>query len=388
MAVEVKKFDPEGNELAIRFGLGGIKAVGIGMIEEMVQNRQKNNGQKGFKDIYDFASNAGLKAVNKKSLEALAKSGAFDSIHSPRNQIVESVEIICKFAASQDEEKSSNQLSLFAGSKIADDKPALKKVTPWSNEEKLTEEFKAFGFFLKEHPIDNYLDALSKRGVISSMDLEELSDGNIIKLAGVVAYSKHKSGPKGRYAYLTLSDPFGIYETAIFDEKLITAHRDEMSDGRSLVVECLVKKDQGGSRYLVKSIEVLEDFIGRHHPKKEAYKDIKQQEKRGEFDWKKRRSEKTDPKDDSIVQEMEYRRKMDALKNKKILPEVEVKIVNREAILNLKGFLSQRLAPMDFENFTKVYFLIPSEKGEMKIAVEGKYLLDEIDANKIQNLIK
>ena len=134
MAIEVKKYDNSGNELAIRFGLGGIKAVGVGMIEEMVQNREKNDN---FKDIYDFASNAGSKAINKKALEALAKSGAFDSIHHSRNQIVESVEIICKYATAKDEEKNSNQMSLFGSAQIVEEKPALKRSDEWGKEKKL-----------------------------------------------------------------------------------------------------------------------------------------------------------------------------------------------------------------------------------------------------------
>ncbi|MES2677904.1 MAG: hypothetical protein V4612_06325 [Pseudomonadota bacterium] len=384
--IEVKKYDSQGQELAIRFGLGGIKAVGVGMVEEMIKNRQQNGG---FQDIYDFASKAGSKAINKKALEALAKSGAFDNIHQGRNQIVESVETICKYAAAKEEEKNSNQMSLFGASQIIEEKPALKQVADWEADKKLQEEFKAFGFFLNEHPIDNFLEALGKRGVISSENIEELNDGNIVKLAGVVAYSKHKSGPKGRYAYLTLSDPFGIYETAIFDEGLITIHRDAMSDGNSLVVECLIRKDQGGSRLLVKSIEKLEDFIKHNHPKKEIYKDIKQQEKRGEFDWKKRNKEKSDAKGDSVVQDLEYRRRIDGLKNKKIIDQIEIKIKDRHSVLQLKSFLSQRLAPEDFEKFSKVYFLIAGDDENLvKIAVEGKYLLDENDLNKIQNLVR
>ena len=93
MPIEVKKYNSDGKELAIRFGLGAIKAVGVGMVEEVIKNRIQNGG---FNNIYDFASKAGSKAINKKALEALAKSGAFDSIHESRNQIVESVEIICK----------------------------------------------------------------------------------------------------------------------------------------------------------------------------------------------------------------------------------------------------------------------------------------------------
>ena len=380
MAIEVRKYNQNGEELAIRFGLGGIKAVGISMIEEMIKNRQQNNNK--FKDIYDFAANAGTKAVNKKALEALAKSGSFDLIHPNRNQIVESVEVLCKYAAAKEEEKNSNQMSLFGSAKMSEENPSLKAFEDWDKEKKLQEEFKAFGFFLNEHPIDDFLEALGKRGVISSEDLEEMDDGNIIKLAGVVAYSKHKSGPKGRYAYLTLSDPFGIYETAIFDEALITTHRDKMADGNSLVVECLIKKDQGGSRILVKSIERLEEFIKHTTPKKEIYRDIKKQEKRGEFDWKKRNKEQQ-PKSDAIVEEVEYKRKIAELKNKQIIKQISIFIDDRQNVLKLKSFLSQKLAPEEFDEFSKVCFIIKSEEP-VKIDLGNKYLITKEDVEKIR----
>ena len=380
MAIEVKKFNQNGEELAIRFGLGGIKAVGVAMIEEVAKNRQKNNNQ--FSDIYDFATNAGAKVINKKALEALTKAGAFDSIHSNRNQIVESVEIICKYASSQEEEKNSNQMSLFAAAQIIETKPDLKNVKEWDQSIRLQEEFKAFGFFLNEHPIDNFLDGLGKRGVMSSDNLDEIDDGNIIKLAGVIAYSKHKSGPKGRYAYLTLSDPFGIYETSIFDEELITTHRDTMIDGTSLVVECLVKKDQGGSRLLVKSLTKLEEFINQTIPKKESYRDIKQQEKRTEFYWKKKNKDKS-PKDDVVVWNIEAKRKIDELKNKPIIKQISIIINNRQDILKSKSFLSQKLAPADFKEFSKVYFLIKNQEKESKIELLEKYLITKDEAKKI-----
>ncbi len=383
MAIEVRKYNQNGEELAIRFGLGGIKAVGISMIEEMIKNRQQNDNQ--FKDIYDFAANAGTKAVNKKSLEALAKSGSFDLIHPNRNQIVESVEIICKYSSAKEEEKNSNQMSLFDAAQINEENPALKIVENWGKEKKLQEEFKAFGFFLNEHPIDDFLESLGRRGVLSSEDLEDIDDNNIIKLAGVVAYSKHKSGPKGRYAYLTLSDPFGIYETSIFDEALITAHRDAMGDGNSLVVECLVRKDQGGSRLLVKTIARLEDFIKHNQPKKDVYKDIKQQKKRGEFDWKKRNQEKTDVGNDSVVRDLEYKRKIDELKNKQIIKQISILIKDRQNILKLKSFLSQKLAPEDFEEFSKVCFVIQNQEEEpIKINLNNKYLITKEDIEKIR----
>ena len=380
MPIEVRKYNQNGEELAIRFGLGAIKAVGVSMMEDIIKNRQKND--KKFKDLYDFAANAGAKAINKKALEALAKSGSFDSIHQNRNQIVESVDIICKYAASKDEEKNSNQMSLFSSAEIIDENPALKAADDWKKEKKLQEEFKAFGFFLNEHPIDDFLDSLARRGVVSSENLEELEDGNIAKFAGVVAYSKHKSGPKGRYAYIILSDPFGIYEASIFDEAIITSHRDKMADGNSLVIECLIKKDQGGSRLLVKSIENLEEFIKNHYPKKEAYKDIKQQERKTEFDWKKKNKKQ---QADAVVYEVEYQRKIFELRNRKIVKEIIITINNRQNILDLKSFLSQRLAPKDFEEFSTVYFAVNNPAGKAtKIDTKNKYLITKEDIEKIK----
>jgi hypothetical protein len=162
-----------------------------------------------------------------------------------------------------------------------------------------------------------------------------------------------------------------------------------MGDGNSLVVECLVKKDQGGSRLLVKTIERLEDFIKNTHPKKDAYKDIKQQKKRGEFDWKKRNQEKTDVKNDSVVMELEYKRRIDELKNKKIIKQISIFISDRQNILKLKGFLSQKLAPDNFEEFSEVYFIIQNQEGSStKISLNNKYLITAEDVEKISLIAK
>jgi len=254
---KVKKYDNNGNELAIRFGLAGIKAVGIGIMEEMVKNRHQNGE---FKDIYEFAGRLGTKVINKKSIEALSKVGAFDNIHQNRQQIFKSCEIICKHAAVKESERNSNQMSLFGEeSKVKIEKPPLENIEDWEKNEKLQKEFEAFGFFANEHPLDDYLNDLGKRGVISSekLDSSEINDNDIVKLAGIAAYSKHRSGPRGRYAYLTLSDPISIFEISIFNEELITNSRDLMEAGQSLVVECLVKKDEGGTRLLVKTIQLF-----------------------------------------------------------------------------------------------------------------------------------
>ena len=340
---KVKKYHENGQELTIRFGLGAIKAVGVGSMSQIVEIREKDGN---FKDIYDFATRSGAKTLNKKSVEALAKAGAFDNIHPNRHQILESCEIICKYGASKAEERNSNQMSLFGlGSSIQMDNPTLKNSVDWEKAEKLQKEFEAFGFFVNEHPIDDYFSDLKKRGVISSDILSEeiVKDNSIVILSGVVAYSKHRSGPKGRFAYLTLSDPIGIYETSIFNEELITNSRDLMESGSALVVICNVRKDDGGTRLLVNELMRVEDFLQNTKAKKEEFQDIKLRPKRDQnYNWKNQNTP-NNPGKDILVLQMERGKRIEELKKKEIFDQIIINLNEREAIFSIKSFLSQKL---------------------------------------------
>ena len=83
--------EEDNKKYAIRFGLGAIKAVGFNMIEEALKEREKNGK---FKNIYDFSQRVDPKSINKKSIEALAKSGSFDSLSNNRRQISESFDVL------------------------------------------------------------------------------------------------------------------------------------------------------------------------------------------------------------------------------------------------------------------------------------------------------
>ena len=96
------------SDLAIRFGLGAIKAVGFGTME-VVASERKENGD--FKDVYDFAERLDPRSINKKSIEALAKAGAFDSLHKNRCQIAESFDVLSSYSTERKNAASSNQMS-------------------------------------------------------------------------------------------------------------------------------------------------------------------------------------------------------------------------------------------------------------------------------------
>jgi DNA polymerase-3 subunit alpha len=127
--LKVKKFNESGEELAIRFGLGAIKAVGVGAMSALADVRRDGGD---FTDIYNFASRSGAKILNKKSVEALSKAGAFYRVHKNRNQLFESCETICKYGVLKEEENNSDQMSLFGSqSQVKIEDPALKDVEDW-----------------------------------------------------------------------------------------------------------------------------------------------------------------------------------------------------------------------------------------------------------------
>lgn len=395
---------------AIRFGLGAIKAVGLKAMESAVEKRKKEGD---FENIFDFAKKMDAKSINKKSIEALAKAGAFDNIEKNRRQIFESYDVISAYAVQQENEANSNQMTFF-GELIDEDKskPDLKKVEDWDKIERLKKEFEAFGFFLNEHPLDDSVDDLKKRGVIFSdrTDMGEVGDAFIVKMAGVVASSKHRSGPRGRFAYLTISDHLGIYEAMIFDEALITRARDLLADGSSIMMEAMVRKDEGGTRILMREVQSLEDFLRTTTPRERSFEDIKQLPKRKNFDRNKNggdnsqgsggeknggnfNSQKKEwgnkggsgfaKKQDKFQASQDYKeQQIQKLNAKQILPEVEIKIKKRDPIFDIKSFLSRRKAPEGFDKQTKVSINVDG----VKIALPEKYILDQADCDKVKNI--
>jgi DNA polymerase III alpha subunit len=426
--------------LAIRFGLGAIKAVGLKMIESAVVERNKDGK---FKDIYDFCARMDAKNINKKSIEALAKSGAFDGLFKDpeavnRRQIFESFDILSRFANEKRNDATNSQMNLFTMDLSEEEKkPQLKVVPNWSKEERLKKEFEAFGFFLNEHPIDDFIDDLKKRGVIFSnkIELQELEDNNIVKMSGVVASSKHRSGSKGRFAYLTMSDPFGIYEMMVFDEELINEARDLLTDGSMIVVECLIKKDEGGSRILAKDVFGLKDFIETNKARDSHFEDIKKQQKRSNTNNYKNfkngdgqnyqkatnidnSKEELEKKIEQLKNKKSYNyknfkngdgqnyqkatnidnskeeleKKIEQLKNKKSYSLVEIIIKNRDPIFNIKSFLSTKLIDQEtaekLPKTTKVILVVMKGQKIFKILLGTNYLLDESDCLKLRTIEK
>ena len=360
------------SKFAIRFGLSAIKAVGSNITNHIVEKRIVEGN---FTDIYDFAKRIDTKFINKKSIEALAKSGSFDCLQVNRKQIAESFDILSAYSNNSKEEAKSNQLTFFSQQTHL---PALKKSAQYNASQKLQAEFEAFGFFLNEHPIDNYLLDLKKRGVVfaNKLDDESLLDNSLLKMAGIITSSKHRSSGKGRFAYLYVSDPFSIYEIMCYDENLITTKRDLLTDGSMLVFECLVRKDDGGTRILAKNIFSLDDFLQQVKPQSQEFSDIKVIKNKKDFSNKSTNnffnnsSLKTTTQEKNLDQPSE-----------KTIKALEITITNQKSILPLKTILAQKIA-INQQEGTAIFLLADGKK----ILLPHKYQLNTTDIFRLQNI--
>ena len=156
------EFKAETNQ--IYYGLGAIKNVGFEAISNIVNEREKNGK---FKSLIDFISRVDSKDVNKLQLEGLVKSGAFDEFETNRNKIFVSIPKIIQQIKNINEDKKNKQTNLF------DEKSDLKgnfdflKTEAWSKKELLSEEFKSLGFYISDHPLNDYKEVFDQLKIVS-----------------------------------------------------------------------------------------------------------------------------------------------------------------------------------------------------------------------------
>ncbi|MBM4168218.1 MAG: DNA polymerase III subunit alpha [Ignavibacteria bacterium] len=201
----------------IRFGLSAIKNVGVGAVEQIVQAREAKGR---FKDIFDFAARVDLRSVNKKTMESLIQSGAFDSLHSNRAQLYESVEKAIAYGQTHQEAQGMGQSSLF-DSPTARILPrvSLPGVPTWTEAEKLSREKTVLGFYVSGHPLLKFEAELEGFATATFGSCEGIKPNSIVRLGGVITAVKKKIDKRGNMmAFVTLEDFTGKGECIVFSD--------------------------------------------------------------------------------------------------------------------------------------------------------------------------
>ena len=230
------------------YALGALKNVGVDVMRLVAEARREDGQERPFVSIFDFARRVNLKKVGKRPLEMMTRAGAFDQLDRNRRRVFESLEALVNYSAAVHEQKNSNQVSLFgeAGDDLPE--PRLASTPDWLPAERLSEEFKAIGFYLSGHPLDDYMPALKRKEVMTLDEVMAKAERGafLAKMAGVVAGRQERKSARGnRFAFAQLSDTTGAYEVTIFSDVLEKA-REYLETGSKVVItaEATMESDQ------------------------------------------------------------------------------------------------------------------------------------------------
>jgi len=233
---------------ALVYALGALKNVGVEAMKLITDGRTVEGVDKPFATLFDLARRVDLKRVGKRPLEMLARSGAFDQLDPNRRRVFQALDPLVNYSAAIHEQKASNQVSLFgeAGDDLPE--PRMLPSDDWLPAERLTEEFKAVGFYLSGHPLDDYMGPLKRKGVLTLDEVTAKAEGGalVAKIAGVVAGRQERKSARGnRFAFAQLSDTTGGYEVTLFSDTLEAA-REHLETGSKVVVtvEATMESDQ------------------------------------------------------------------------------------------------------------------------------------------------
>ena len=209
----------------VRYGLTAVKGVGPRAVDAVVEAR----GQvKRFSDLFHFCQNVDLRAVNRATIEALIKCGAFDSLGAHRAAMVAALAHAIELGQAQAAARRSGQLSFFDAMGDAEvPAPRFPDVEPWSEARLLAAEKESLGFYITSHPLVRYgreLDGLSSpRGAAKLANLNELPHGTgitvgcmIVSIRPTVTKSGRSAGK--RMAILTVEDLTGKSNAVVFSD--------------------------------------------------------------------------------------------------------------------------------------------------------------------------
>jgi len=214
----------------IRFGLGGVKGVGEGAVEAIVEER-KANGK--YKSMFDLVERVNLTACNKRAMESLALSGAFDSFKDVRREqlFIENskgeqiLETILRYGNKYQTDMSMSKNTLFGGLDAVDiAKPEILYASEWSPLERLNKERDLIGMYLSAHPLDEYEFEINHICNTTTVDLKDLNllQGKVLKIGGMVTNFRNGTSKAGNpYGIFTLEDYVGAYEFALFGKNYV-----------------------------------------------------------------------------------------------------------------------------------------------------------------------
>jgi DNA polymerase-3 subunit alpha len=240
--------EPGGKATQIRYGLGAVKGSGHAAIEAVVAARKAGP----FIDLFDFAKRVDKRQINRRTIDALIRAGAFDCFKVDRAILLASVALAMEGA--EQAEAAANQVSLFGGDDSdLDTRPEYVKTAPWSEKQKLTEEKAALGFYLSGHLFDAYSAEARRFARVKLADLAVSREPRMV--AGVIAAIRTQMTPRGKMIIVSLDDASATLDVTVYSE-IYDANRGLFKEDEFLAVLGKTTEDRfsGGLRIIAEKV--------------------------------------------------------------------------------------------------------------------------------------
>ncbi len=250
------------DERTIAYGLGAVKGTGEAAINHLVAVREAGGA---FKDLFDFCRRVDKRIVNRRTIEALIRAGAFDRINDHRAALMASVD--AALANADQHARAANQDSLF-GSDESDEVliNQTADVPRWRLREQLAHERTSLGFYLGGHPFQEYAPELAqfiktKLGDLTPNFVEQGGGkgrraGVAVVLAGIISSVRIQQTRRGRMAIIVLDDGMAQTEVTVFNE-IYEAHRDAIREDELLILRGKAALDEYSGNIRVSGEELF-----------------------------------------------------------------------------------------------------------------------------------
>ena len=241
----------------IRFGLTAIKNVGENAIVSIVAG-------KPFKSLFDFCERVDLRAVNKRVLESLIKSGAFDSVNPNRSLLYINIDRAAEWGQRKQRENEVGQGGLFGmmmgGSADGNGgaEHPMDPAEPWSESLKLKHEKETLGFYITGHPLRKFADEVQAYGNATTGTLSDKPSGFEVSIGGIVSSIRVMRTKKGdAMAIVQLEDWEGIVEVLMFPDTYAKVQRLLEADA-ALIVKGKLDNDEASMKILATDVYPME----------------------------------------------------------------------------------------------------------------------------------
>jgi DNA polymerase-3 subunit alpha len=205
------------------------------------------------------------KDINKLQLEGLVKAGAFDNLNSNRQSLFSSIPNLITKSKYIFENKSNNQIDLF-GENENQENEIINNIEDWKFEERLSKEFEAVGFFISDHPLNQYKEIFDDYNIIDYQNFNNNDDLKETNIAATLLKIQERKTAKGNaYAVLKLTDLTSVFELFIFSD-ILELNREILREGSSIIltlVKSISNEENRFKRINVQKIVSLKDLLNK-----------------------------------------------------------------------------------------------------------------------------